>query len=358
MERSPKTRTALLEAILTYLEEGTGAATAGPSASPRALRPSLDIAGIASLLDVASRLLDDDAIGLHFAAGVDFDALGLFSYAVLHAPTVGTALRNMERYSDAVVVGVPLRLDVETRTASLRFPVWDAGDPQGLRHLDEAAVFFVLRMLRRLAGPGWSARAVAFRHAAPADPTVQRRLLGVPVLFGEPESRIVFAAADLERRVRNAERFQLPIVQRHLEDVVREDGAPDSWRHELELQIASLVCDGHPSLHTIAPRLGMSVRTLQRRLDERGLRYRDLVAGVRMRIARHCLTERAHGPSLGEIGFMLGYSELSAFDRAFRRWTGMSPGEYRRRAARGDARTDHVPDARTRSRSSVGPGAH
>jgi AraC-like DNA-binding protein len=336
METSARTRNAFLEAILAYVEEAAASRPGARGAGTGPRRGTLDLRGVASLLDATARMLGDDAVGLHFAEGFDFDALGLFSFAVLNAPTVGTALRNMERYSGTVAVGEGARLEVDERHGSLCFPVWGADPPAVFRHLDEAAVMFVLRMLRRLAGRGWSPREIGFRHAAPNDPDVHRRLLGAPVRFDQPRSRIAFAPADLDRAVRDADRFRLPIVERHLESAVSDDGDPDPLRYEIEVQVASLVCDGHPSLSTLAPRLGMSARTLQRRLDERGLCYRDLVAGVRMRIARHYL-ESPQPVGLAEIAFLLGYSELSAFDRAFRRWMGTSPGEYQRRSRRAGA---------------------
>jgi AraC-like DNA-binding protein len=363
MKISSKTRTAFVDAILAYVEDVAGARPAGlaraaGSAPPaRTVRQTLDLGGVAALLETAAKMLDDDAVGLHFAAVFEFEVLGPFSYAVLHAPTVGSALRNLERYSETVAAGMRPHLGVDDRVACLHFPKW--GDaPAAFRHLDEAAVLFLVRMLRRVAGPHWSPREIGFRHPAPADLGAHRRLLGSVLRFDQPSSFILLSAADLDRGVRDADRFQLPIVERHLQEIVSDQANPDAFCHELELQVASLVCNGHPSLRSIAPRLGMSARTLQRRLDERGLCYRNLVADVRMRIARHYLEghyleghyleghyleghylegngHEEHEPSLGEIAFLLGYSELSAFDRAFRRRVGTSPGDYRRRASAG-----------------------
>lgn len=326
-------RAAVAEAVLAYVERAAGSRRVPPARSAASLalsepRRPLDLAAMASALDAAARARGDDAIGLRLAAGFEFGALGPFSYAVLHAPTLGTALHNLERYSEAVGVGARLRLEVVGETASLVFPAW-GGAAGGFRQVDEAGVLFFLRMLRRLAGPGWEPVGVAFRHAAPDDVREHRRLLGDAVRFGQPSTRIRIAVADLDRAVRDADRFLLPIVERHLQEVVATDHEPDAFRQELELHVASLVCDGHPSIRAIAPRLGLSVRTLQRRLDERGFSYREVVAGVRRRIACHYLEGDA-APSLAEIAFLLGYSELSAFDRAFRRWTGTSPGAYRR----------------------------
>jgi len=333
METSPRTRAALAEAVLAYVEGAAGsrqALLAGarvPGIGLAEPRRMLDVGAIASLLEGAARMLDDPAVGLHFAADFEFGALGPFSYAVLHAPTLGTALRNVERYGESVAVGARLRVEVDGGTVTLHLPVWP-GESTAFRQLDEAAVLFFLRMLRRLAGSAWSPLDVGFRHGAPADVREHRRLLGTAVRFDQPSNRIRFPAADLDRPVRDADRFLLPIVERELQDVVSEHAGPDPWRHALEVCVARHVCDGHPAIRTIAPELGVSVRTLQRRLDERGLSYRRLVADVRMQIARHYL--QASEPSLGEIAFLLGYSELSAFDRAFRRWTGSSPGAYRR----------------------------
>lgn len=353
METSLRIRSALAEAVLAFVEGAVGNAPGAreallahvqaPALEPADSRRSLDIGAIAALLEEAAALLDDPTVGLHLAAGFEIGALGPFSYAVLHAPTLGTALRNVERYSGSVAVGASLRLEVGRETASLVLPAW-VEDPGACRQLGEAAVLFLLRMLRQLGGQDWAPLDLGFRHAAPADTGEHERLLGAPIRFERLADSIRFRAADLERPVRDADRFLLPIVERQLRDVVADHAAADPWRQAVELQVARHVCDGHPSIATIAPRLGLSVRTLQRRLDERGLSYRQLVADVRLRLARQYLT--AAEPSLGEVAFLLGYSELSAFDRAFRAWTGERPGDLRRRCARGgESRPGRPPHA-------------
>lgn len=341
METAPRIRPMLAEALLAHVDRSIAGATGShaevraPVAPPPAdlgdARRLLDIRAIASLLEDAARRLDAPAVGLHLASDFEIGALGPFSYAVLHAPTLGTALRNIERYSGSVAVGVALRLEVAHDTASLVFPVW-TDDPEDARQLGEAAVLFLLRMLRRLAGPDWKPCDVGFRHEAPPDVREHERLLGGRVRFDQSADSIGFEADDLDRPVRDADRFLLPIVERQLQDVVVDRADVDPWREAVEMLVARHVCDGHPSIRTLAPELGMSVRTLQRRLDERGLSYRQLVADVRLRLARQYL--EADQPSLGEVAFLLGYSELSAFDRAFRAWTGESPSDHRRSRAR------------------------
>jgi AraC-like DNA-binding protein len=101
----------------------------------------------------------------------------------------------------------------------------------------------------------------------------------------------------------------------------------DSVRLEVERELAF----GNPNVASIARKLGTSSRTLQRRLGETGLSFRDVVEEVREQLARAYLTDVAL--PMGEVAQRLGYAEVSAFLRAFKRWTGMTPGQLRAAAA-------------------------
>jgi AraC-like DNA-binding protein len=108
----------------------------------------------------------------------------------------------------------------------------------------------------------------------------------------------------------------------------REDGLLQTARHA----IAEAMRDGDPKLARVAKKLAMSSRTLQRRVKEHGVDFKKLVDDTRRRFALNYLKERKH--TLTEVAFLLGYSELSALNRAFKRWTGSTPLDYRRRALR------------------------
>jgi AraC-like DNA-binding protein len=102
----------------------------------------------------------------------------------------------------------------------------------------------------------------------------------------------------------------------------------DDWLAGLRSSVAESLCDGAPTIRTTSKRLGLSVRTLQRRLEQHDVDFRSLVAETRHELAKRYLAENT--ANLTEIAFLLGYSELSAFDRAFRRWTGSTPLAARR----------------------------
>lgn len=294
-------------------------------------RRLLDLDQIVTLLNAAARELGDNEFGLHVGARFALATLGPFSYAVLNAPTVGVGLANLARYFPALVQGLGMPpLEVDGETATVAIPPIGSADPIALRHLVEGGLVILVRMMRRLRGADWQPIDVSFQHDAPADTREHARLICPRLRFGCATASIRFDAGDLRAEVPGADRYLLPIAERQLQDALEPMEDSDPWLSGVEILVASRVCDGHPAIRSVASQLGLSVRTLQRRLEERGVLYRDLVARVRSQLAHSYLEESAS--ELEEIAFLLGYSELSAFDHAFRRWTGETPRAFRRKA--------------------------
>ena len=294
-------------------------------------RRSLEVARLVNLLNAGARELGYDALGLHVGASFELATLGPFSYAVLNAPTVGVGLANLARYSAALAQGLGTpSLEVRGETARLELPRFGSADANALRHLSEGGLVVLVRMMRRLRGPDWQPHEVSFQHDAPADTREHAALLCPQLRFGCAATSIRFDARDLRAEVPGADRYLLPIAERQLRDALEPAAGSDPWLRELEILVASRVCDGHPPIRSVAPQLGLSVRTLQRRLEKRSMLYRDLVARVRFQLARRYLEETS--TELEEIAFLLGYSELSAFDHAFRRWADQTPRAFRRAA--------------------------
>jgi AraC-like DNA-binding protein len=119
----------------------------------------------------------------------------------------------------------------------------------------------------------------------------------------------------------------LELLDHQAEEALKLRASPSRFLGQVRQQIRDALADGVPSLEVAARTLGMSARTLQRRLADENSSYLDLVDEVRQELGRRWVTEGAR--PLGEVAFLLGYSELSAFLRAFKRWTGVSASEYR-----------------------------
>lgn len=288
----------------------------------------VDIDRLALALSCAADDLGDPALGLHLGANFDVEALGLVSYAVLNAATAEIGVNNLVRYLGSLVHGVHPKLTTRRGVTVLRITLDDA-DPEAFRHLHEAALLVLVRMLRRLVGDArWRPLGVSLAHDRPSNVSEHAKLFGVVPVFGNRVNEVRFDASVLSTEVPEADRSLLPVVEQRLQQVLHIDPSGEPWLAELHLQIASRLCDGHPSLPDIAPTIGVSARTLQRRLASRGVVYRKLVEQVRRRLALQYLEQS--GTDLTEIAFLLGYAELSAFAHAFQRWTGRSPGAHRR----------------------------
>ncbi len=292
----------------------------------------IDAERVALLFEAAARETGDECFGLHLGSTYEFTAMGALSYVVLNAPTVGTALANFERYARTHTTHGRIAVERSGDRAEL---IYDLGlaDHELSRQLADGAAVVGVTLMRHLAGADWQPERVQLGHARPSDTTEHVRLIGPALFFGAPAmTSVVFDAADLDRPVLHADRGLLPIVERHLEELLAAAPAEADWLAEIRNAIAEAVCDGAPTIQTIAKRMGASVRTLQRRLGDHGVVFKDLVAETRRDLALRYL---AHGTAeLTEIAFLVGYSELSAFHRAFRKWTGETPQEARRRLAR------------------------
>jgi AraC-like DNA-binding protein len=298
----------------------------------------LTLRHVAALYEAGAQLLSDEAFGLHVGLAEDLRELGVLSYVVLNSSTVGAALRNLERYFRVFAQGVEVRLDARQTLARLTFGV---DDPQvwPRRQFVEDALAYGCKLLSALSDAAWWPTAVHFEHPAPADRSTHQAVFGRALLFDQPTNALLFDRAWLEHAVPRADRRLLEVVEEHVRAMLAAQPTEDDLVRLLRDQIARSVCDGPPSRSNMARQLAMSERTLQRRLAERGFGFKQLVEITRRELAVRYVKDP--GTELTEVAFLLGYSELSAFDRAFRRWTGLSPLEYRRR---GRAASDVPPE--------------
>jgi AraC-like DNA-binding protein len=169
--------------------------------------------------------------------------------------------------------------------------------------------------------------AVTLRRARPRWASRYKDAFGCPVQFGCDEDSITFRQQDLDRPLTSANADISPILERRAEEMLaRTDQTGISGRVRVVLQ--RHLRGDEPQLASIARELGMSMRTLQRRLSEEGARFGDLLDDVRHSMAAEYLA--TDSMNLMEMAFLLGFSDPNSFFRAFRRWTGTTPDAYRR----------------------------
>ena len=282
----------------------------------------------ARLLEEAARATADDCFGLHFGERSNPKNLGPAIYVFLNSPTIAAGIVNVERYLHVFNQAAKWFLTVEGDWAYIRFLLTDLGIEAPRQH-NECSMTVALNTLRIMVGSQWTPQEVQFAHQAPSQMAEHHRVFGAPVSFGGETNAFVVEREFVEREVPAADPRLYRILKRYLESVLNEMPQEDSLLASVRKSIAESMRDGDPKIARVSKKVAMSPRTLQRQLKEYGVDFKKLTDDTRRRFATHYLKDRKN--TLTEIAFLLGYSEVSAFNRAFKRWTGSTPLDYRRR---------------------------
>jgi AraC-like DNA-binding protein len=281
----------------------------------------------AAILNEAARATNDDCFGLHFGEHFDPKDIGPLIYVALNSPTIGAGIQNVERYLHVYDSSAKWSFEVEGQRGSIRFVLTDL-DVKDLRQSNEHGMALVLNTLRMMLGSQWAPLEVQFAHGVPEQLAEHHRIFRAPVLFGFDTNTLVIDRSLTEAQVPAADGKLYPIVKRYLDQTLNAIPQEDELFTTVRKTIAESMREGDPTLARVAKKLAVSPRTLERRLEERGMRFKKLMDDTRRRFAMDYLEAREH--TLTEVAFLLGYSEVSAFNRAFKRWTGVTPMHYRR----------------------------
>jgi len=276
--------------------------------------------------------------GLLVGQRASIQSLGFVSRLMQHSDTVGDALRtlvaNLRLHDRAVVPSLTL----SDATALLTFATYQA-ERTGLDQVLDAALGVVVSILRTLCASTWTPIEVLVPRGTPADTKPYRRHFVAPVRFNQETAALVFPAGDLDRRIAGADPVMRALLEERLEHDKGAQGPDfsDDIRRLLRTRLTSKRC----SVADVAEMLSVHRRTLSRRLNGAGINFRAIANQARFEIARQLLEDT--DISLGQIAAALGYSEASAFTRAFGRWSGQTPSAWRAATARVDLRVPTSP---------------
>jgi AraC-like DNA-binding protein len=270
--------------------------------------------------------LRDDLFGLHLAESLDFRELGLLYYVGASADSLGTALRRTERYIGLQNDGVRFKVS-RGKTLSVRFHYIGVA-----RHTDihqiEASIALVIRILRYLTGRSLTPARVHLIHARASHKADLERLLDASVETGAAADEIEFPAESWDLPIVSADPYLHGLcVQACEQALARQNENVSPLKVQVENAIASLLPHGHATHDRVAAALGMSPRTLARRLSESGHSFAAILDGIRSALADRYLADRAL--SISQIAWLLGYAEVGTFTRAFQRRSGMTPSAAR-----------------------------
>ncbi|HEX5754328.1 MAG TPA: AraC family transcriptional regulator [Archangium sp.] len=270
----------------------------------------------------------DPALGFHLATRLPRGYLGVFEMSAASAPNLEEAAARFVRYLRLLSEELEARLEQRGDAFALR--QWIEGEPLGLgQHGNDFVTAAILRHAREFTGVHLEPLEVSFAHPRPADVSRLQDYFGRTLLrFDAGENTLVVRAEQmaLPQMTFNPELLQVLDGHAHRLMASASEEAPD-FLATVSARIRENLTHSQSLLPRVACALGLSPRTLQRRLVEHGSSFRELVEHVRKELA---LSSAAHR-SVGELAFLLGYNERASFVRAFRRWTGTTVGEYRER---------------------------
>ena len=287
-----------------------------------------------SLWNEAARRCEDDAFGLHAAELVRPGMFDVMDYAIRTAPTLRDSFLRLVRYNCLVHDVAEFTLREEGDTARLEHAFRTLGAAP-CRHAAEFTLAVLVVVADQITGVPLRPRSVEFRHGKPSSKAAQAAhlaLFGAEPRFAQRVNAFEVDRTALDRVLPAADPALSRLVERHAETLVSARPVPAaSTGDRVRRVLASALGEGHATLAGVAARLRMSERSLQRKLAEEDLAFEALVDAMRRDLALRYLADPKI--AVAEVAYLLGYSEPSPFHRAFKRWTGVTPTEARRRAA-------------------------
>lgn len=197
------------------------------------------------------------------------------------------------------------------------------------QHSNEVLISGVLSTLRKIVQrPDIGALKIEFTATAPVDITAYRQVYACPVSFDADALRLWLPLEILYLPIPSHDPHLKKLLDQQAQALLKSIPDPDTFLKDLQLLIVNMLKTGEPSAENLARQLNLSLRNFYRKLNHYNLQYRDLLQSVRLELAKSYLTSSAL--SLTEIAMLLGYTEQSAFSRAFKQWENMSPSEYRK----------------------------
>lgn len=286
----------------------------------------IPFAKLVALYEIGAQMTGDENFGLHIGESVTVSTFDLLSYCALNSPTVGAAFARVVRYNSIWTDGNCFRIETADEMSAIVYEYIDQSIGEH-RQDSEMTLAMIATLCRHCATPEFGPTSVEFQHAAPADVSMHREVFKCPLNFSAAANRLSFPTAFLSLPLPKADADLCAVLDRHAEDLLAKYPPRDSVIDQVRNALANELCGGDPSLENVAAELHLTSRTLQRKLYELGTSYNDVLDQMRRQLSMRYLRD----PRLAicEVAYMLGFSESSSFHRAFKRWTGVTPKEFR-----------------------------
>ncbi len=274
------------------------------------------------LMNLGEKLLVDPAFGFHYGQYAEANRWGLMGYILSVSDNLREVIATQLKLQALVGnIGCTV-VHEEGQHSAIEW--YTDGEPN--RHVAEEALTGWIGFARRIVKSELKPAAIHFRHKARAPLVEYEKFFACPVEFGQTMNAVLFDDAIFELALKQPDRQMFELLQSHAGAMLQESG-DDNLKQQIKAFLIRELPRDVPSIDRVADKFNTSVRTLQRRFESWGTSFKQFIDQTRKEVALHYM--RSGGDNLLELTFMLGFSEQSAFQRAFKRWTGMSPRRYR-----------------------------
>jgi AraC-like DNA-binding protein len=288
----------------------------------------LAVKGQIKFVELVANALHDDLLGFHLGCDYDLREIGLLYYVWNSSELLGDAFRRAERYSSIANEAVSLRVRSNGNDFALT-STYVGIKRLSDRHQIEFWVTSLVRIWRQLTNRHVLPSSVGFVHRRNGGANALEKFLGCDVTFGAATDEVAFPGTVKQMPVVCADPYLNKLLIKSCDEARRHrEVGRSTCRVDVENAIAPLLPHGKAGAGEIARQLGMSPRTLERRLRSEGLTFSDTLSELRCDLAKRYFREE--DLSISKIAWLLGYQEVSGFTHAFKRWTGKTPREARK----------------------------
>lgn len=279
------------------------------------------------MLEGMARHIDVTALPVHVGASMRCDDYGALGLAWKAAPTLMASFRRIERYA-RIWTGVA-DYELQEHPRGYLFLLHRPGARRlGLRLSNEATLASSVALVRQISTAPFAPLDVFVQHAAPKSTAFHEAWFGCPLTFQSECDGILMSRAAVERPNILGDEGISRYLTSHLDAELEDVTTPPRLVREAKDAIAQALSEGAPRMSEVAKGLGLSARSLQRRLAEQGLSFQGLTEEARRELAAGLLRDDQY--ALSEVAYLTGFSEQSAFTRAFKRWFSVTPAQYRK----------------------------
>lgn len=281
-----------------------------------------------AVLEQAVQDSKDAFLGLHAGEAMSITASGLIGQITQTSGTVKEALEYCCEFASLGCKALPMQLEEQANTYQLKIvpdPLWLTQSEESVKQTLEGVLAFTIQEFHALIRNKHYPIRLDYQFAVSDE---LKRVMNCEIQEGKPVTALYFKKEHIEEEVITSNYDLLRVLVKHAEEKIRKIEKKAGFSSKVKQAVIMMVKPDFPTLKEVASNLNMSVRTFQRKLGEEGKTFKEIVEELKQEFAIDYLKQDEL--TIGEIAYLLSYADVSAFIRSFKRWTGKTPGDYRR----------------------------